>query len=108
MDQRVGFFLDGSSGPSGTSPRGRPAREGSLLRRTWRGISVGGKVECTEDVKKGIRREKREWWNENKSTQQVTQQHQTTCCFIHIWSRSLSSSVFQQWHISGATVLSEP
>lgn len=40
VDQRVGFFLDGSSGPVWFSPNSRPTREGSLLRRTWRGISV--------------------------------------------------------------------
>lgn len=47
VDQRVGFFLHGSSGPTRTSPGARPAREGSLLRRTWRGMSAeykkGGK-----------------------------------------------------------------
>lgn len=52
VDQRVGFFLDGSSGPTGTSSRGRPAWEGSLLRRTWRGMPVEGKVG--------------EWWNEGE------------------------------------------
>lgn len=43
VDQRDGFFLDGSSGPTGASNTGRPARDGSLLRRTWRGMSVEGK-----------------------------------------------------------------
>lgn len=52
MDRLVGFFLDGSSGVTRTSPGGRPAREGSLLRRTWRGISVEGNVEHREGGKK--------------------------------------------------------
>lgn len=40
VDHWAGFCLENSSGRTGTSPRGRTAREGSLLRRTWRGISV--------------------------------------------------------------------
>lgn len=66
VDQRAGFFLDGSSGPTGTSPGGRPAREGSLLRRTWRGMSVEEQVEYKEGGKKSIRREKIGGWNEKK------------------------------------------
>lgn len=65
VDQRVGFFLDGSSGPAGTSPGGRPAREGSLLRRTWRGMSVEGKMKYKK-TKKRIRRGKGECWDKKK------------------------------------------
>lgn len=52
VDHRAGFFLDGSSGPTGTSPGTRSAREGSLLRRTWRGMPVEGRVEYKEGGKK--------------------------------------------------------
>lgn len=48
VDQRVGFFLDGgSSARTRDSPPPPPngplrvSRAGSLLRRTWRGISAG-------------------------------------------------------------------
>lgn len=47
VDQRAGFFLEGSSVPTGTSPGRRSAIEGSLLRRTRRGMSV--KVEKKDD-----------------------------------------------------------
>lgn len=44
VDQRVGFFLDGGSSvwTRGSPPLNGPlmvSRAGSLLRRTWRGIS---------------------------------------------------------------------
>lgn len=42
VDHWAGFCLENSCGCTGASPRGRMAREGSLLRRTWRGISVEG------------------------------------------------------------------
>ena len=60
VDQRVWVFLDGSSGT--ISPRGRPAREGSLLRRTWRGISV--EKECRNIEDGG---EKGYGWNDKKN-----------------------------------------
>lgn len=53
VDQRVGFFLDGSSGPTGTSPSARAAREGSLLRRTWRGMSAENKKSRKEKRESG-------------------------------------------------------
>lgn len=42
VDQRVGFFRDGSSEEKLLSLREveRPTKAGSLLRRTWRGISI--------------------------------------------------------------------
>lgn len=42
VDHWAGFCLENSCGRTGASPGGRMAREGSLLRRTWRGISVEG------------------------------------------------------------------
>lgn len=59
------FFLDGSSALISASLRGRPAREGSLLRRTWRGISVERSRENKEDINRLIKGKK--WWcNEKK------------------------------------------
>lgn len=53
VDQRDGFFLDGSSGPTGASSTGRPTRDGSLLRRTWRGMSVVHRG-CEKKKKRGV------------------------------------------------------
>lgn len=47
VDQRVGFFLDGSSGWSGVS--GRPTRAGSLLRLTCRCMS-----ETEKETQRGL------------------------------------------------------
>lgn len=89
VDQRAGFFLDGSSGPTGTSPGGRPARDGSLLRRTWRGISVMRKV---HGGWKGKDKERKGRVVELKATS-------NHLLLKHTLSRSLSTPVSQQWHI---------
>lgn len=67
VDQRVGFFLDGSSG--GRVTRGSLngpltiASAGSLLRRTWRGIS-GGEQETVRDGEGKREGDSREGQNE--------------------------------------------
>lgn len=51
-DQGDGSDLGCSSGPAEASSTRRPARDGSLLRRTWRGISARG--EKLEEIHIGI------------------------------------------------------